>query len=141
MRVLDSAAYVQMATVDPDGKPYCVPLSVAREGEKLYFHSAQEGHKIDNLRRESRVCLSCVGDVSVVPGEFSLYYESVVLRGRARELDLRDEKIHALKLICQRFTPDHMSAFDTAIEKGLDITSVWCIEIEEICGKGRSRGE
>ena len=139
LAVVDSCVYSMMATVNPDGSPYCIPLSMAREGEWLYFHSAKEGHKIDNLKHEGRVCVSCVGGVEAVPGEFSLYYESVVINGTAAEITEREEKIHALALISRRYTPDNMAAFDRAIERHLDFTSVWKIHIEEISGKGRKK--
>ena len=126
-----------MATVNPDGSPYCIPLSMAREGEWLYFHSAPEGQKIDNLRRQNRVCISCTGDLRPAPGEFSIGFESAVINGTALEVTDREEKIHALRLISRRYTPDNMAAFDDAIEKSLDITGVWKIHIDEISGKGK----
>ena len=137
LAVADNCAYSVMATVNPDGSPYCIPLSFAREGEWLYFHSAKEGHKIENLRRDSRVCISCVGEVKAVPGSFSLYYESAVIKGTASEITSPEEKINALALISRRYTPDNMAAFNETIERELDLTSVWKIRIDEISGKGR----
>ena len=135
--ITDNCAYSVMATVNPDGSPYCIPLSMVREGEWLYFHSALEGHKIDNLRHLNKVCISCVGMVKPAPGEFSLEFESVVINGAAFEVTRREEKIHALNLISRRYTPDLMAAFDEAIQKSLDHTGVWKIHIDEISGKGR----
>ena len=137
LAVADKCAYSVMATVNGDGTPYCIPLSMAREGEWLYFHSALEGHKIDNLKHKNRVCVSCVGDLKEIPGAFSVWYESAVIKGTASEVTDREEKIHALALICRRYTPAIMDAFDKAIEKDLDRTGVWKIHIDEISGKGR----
>ena len=135
--VVDECAYSVMATVNSDGSPYCIPLSMAREGEWIYFHSAMEGHKINNIKRDNRVCISCVGHVAVIPGRFSLDFESVVINGKIFEITGKDEKIHALKIISQRYTPKHMPAFDEAIQKSLEVTSVWKIHIDEISGKGK----
>ena len=137
LAVVDKCAYSVVATVSPDGSPYCIPLSLAREGEWIYFHSAMEGQKIDNLRNDNRVCISCVGEQKAVPGDFSLEYESAVVFGTASEILEKEEKIHALAFICKRYTPDNMPAFDKAIEKMLDATSVWKIHIDGISGKGR----
>jgi nitroimidazol reductase NimA-like FMN-containing flavoprotein (pyridoxamine 5'-phosphate oxidase superfamily) len=112
---------------------------MAREGEWLYFHSALEGHKIDNLRANPRVCVSCVGDVSVIPGKFDLYYESVVVFGTAEEIMSINDKIHALKVISQRWTADIMARFDEAVKKSLSVTGVWKIHIDEISVKGHAR--
>jgi nitroimidazol reductase NimA-like FMN-containing flavoprotein (pyridoxamine 5'-phosphate oxidase superfamily) len=137
LAVIDKCAYSVMATVSPDGSPYCIPLSLAREGQWLYFHSAHEGHKIDNLRQRNKVCVSCVGEQEAIPGEFALRYESAVIFGSAMEVTDREEKIRALFLISKRYTPGNIAAFDEAIERQLDKTAVWKIHIDEISGKGR----
>ena len=137
LSITDKCAFAVMATVNPDGSPYCIPLSMAREGEWLYFHCAKEGHKIDNLRTQNRVCVVCVGDVKAIPGDFSTEFESAVISGVASEVTDNGEKIRALRLICERYTPDNMPAFDEAIKKSLDITGIWKIHIDEISGKAK----
>ena len=137
LAVADKCAYSVLATVNDDGSPYCIPLSLAREGEWLYFHSAREGHKIDNLKNRNRVCVCCVGEVKTIPGEFSIEFESAVIHGTASEITDREEKICALAFISKRYTPGNMAAFDEAIKKQLDTTAVWKIHIDEISGKGK----
>ena len=137
LAVADTCSHMVMATLNPDGTAYCVPLSMAREGEWLYFHSATEGHKIDNLKKQNRVCVSCVGKIRELRGEFSIGYESAIINGTAAEITGKDEKIHALEIISRRYTPGSMAAFDSAIEKSLDHTMVWKIHIDEISGKGK----
>ena len=46
-----------------------------------------------------------------------------------------EEKITALRGICQRHTPSNMPDFDNAIERSLPRTGVWKISIESITGK------
>jgi nitroimidazol reductase NimA-like FMN-containing flavoprotein (pyridoxamine 5'-phosphate oxidase superfamily) len=135
--VIDKCRFAVMATVNPDGTPYCVPLSVVREGEWLYFHCAREGHKVDNIRRQNRVCVSCVGDTSLPPDHFTVAYESATVSGTAEEVTEREEKIRALRLICEHYTPANMAAFDEEIRKALDATAVWKIRINEVSGKQR----
>ena len=137
LAVVDTCVWSVMATVNPDGTPYCIPLSMARDGEWLYFHSAMEGHKIDNLKHKAKVCVSCVGAVTEIPGVFSIGYLSAIINGAALEITDRDEKISALTLISKRYTPANMPAFDAAIEKSLHVTGVWKIHIDEISGKGK----
>ena len=138
LALVDKCAYAVMATVNHDGTPYCIPLSPVREGEWLYFHCAKEGHKVDNLRRMNRVCVSCVGDsVKAIPGQFSIEFESAVINGTASEVTDREEKIRALNIISRRYAPNNMAAFDEAIQKLLDHTAVWKIHIDEISGKAR----
>ena len=79
--------------------------------------------------------MSCVGDTLRATDKFTTEFESAVIRGNACEVTDDDEKIHALRLICQRHTPANMEQFDAAIEKSLARTGVWKIDIAEITGK------
>jgi nitroimidazol reductase NimA-like FMN-containing flavoprotein (pyridoxamine 5'-phosphate oxidase superfamily) len=138
LSIVDKCLFAVMATVNDDGSPYCIPLSIARSGEWIYFHCAREGHKTDNLRGRNRVCLSCVGDTHIPEGKFTIEYESAIVFGTAQEVSLDEEKIHALRLICQRYTPANMAAFDEAIERSLAVTAIWKIHIDEISGKQKA---
>jgi hypothetical protein len=44
--------------------------------------------------------------------------------GKAEIVKDRDEKIKALRAICQRFLPKHMDAFNDAISRSLERTAV-----------------
>jgi nitroimidazol reductase NimA-like FMN-containing flavoprotein (pyridoxamine 5'-phosphate oxidase superfamily) len=134
-QVIDKAAFATLATINEDGTPYCVPLSPARDGDCIYFHCALEGKKISNMRARPNVCLSFVSAVTAPEGTFTLHYESAIASGVAKEVLDAKEKIHALELICKRYTPGNMAAFDKAIARSLSITGVWQVRIDEISGK------
>lgn len=51
--------------------------------------------------------------------------------GTAEVVTDKAEKIEALRLICQRFLPHHMDAFDAAIERSLERTAVVKISLTE----------
>jgi nitroimidazol reductase NimA-like FMN-containing flavoprotein (pyridoxamine 5'-phosphate oxidase superfamily) len=133
--VIDRCVYAVLATVNEDGSPYCIPLSIVREGEWLYFHSAQEGRKINNLRARNQVCLCFVGETRIPEGRFTLAYSSAVVFGTAESVQEEDEKIHALQLLCLRYTPQAMVGFNKAIAHQLAATGVWKVHIDEISGK------
>ena len=135
--VVDTCLYAVLATVNGDGSPYCVPLSIVREGEIIYFHCAREGRKIDNLKSRSRVCLSCVGNAEEPPDHFTVVYESAIVSGAAEEVTEDEEKVRALRLLCERHTPANMAAFDAEMAREYQATAVWKIHIEEISGKQR----
>lgn len=139
LSVVDKCEYAVMSVVLEDGSPYGVPLSIARDGEFIYFHCAQEGRKTDALKENSRVCLSCVGDTHRLEDEFSTEYESAAVFGTAEPVLQDEEKIHALRLICRRHTPMNMENFDQAIEMSLKRTAIWRIRIDQITGKAKKR--
>lgn len=134
-QVADKCEYAVIAMVDGKGFPYCLPVTIARDGSNIYFHSARDGYKTECLKNDSHVCMTCVGDTLRATDKFTTEFESAIIRGKALEVTDDEEKIHGLWLICTRHTPSNMQNFDKAIEKSLSRTAIWKIQIEEITGK------
>jgi hypothetical protein len=129
LEVLDKAPYVTVSFTRPNGSPYGVPLSLARTDNKtFYFHCAMEGEKLDCIAANPQVALSavtkCTPTVGPKDGSFTLQYKSAMAVGKAEVVTDRDEKIEALRAICQRFLPKHMDAFNDAIARSLERTAV-----------------
>lgn len=135
MEMIDTCAYAVLSMVGPDKKAYAVPLSIVRDGESIYFHCAQEGYKIECLRSNPEVCLVCVGDVCPASDKFTTAFSSAIVKGTCEEIISTQEKTHALYLLCQRYTPQNMAAFDEAIVRSLARTAVYRITITEMTGK------
>ncbi len=137
-RVIDGCEYGVAAMTDENGQPYAVALSLVRDGEKLYFHCAREGKKTDSLRKNPKVCVFFARNVKAAEDKFTTYFESAAVRGEAMEVTDDEEKVHALRLLCQKLTPSNMHDFDSAIARSLHRTAVWRIDIEEITAKRKS---
>lgn len=133
--VLDRCRYAVLATVNPDGSPYCVPISPARYGSSVYFHCAPAGHKLDNITQNPKVCMTFVGEEHIPAGTFTVNYESGILFGSAVMVGDREEKIRALRYICEKYTPENMAYFDSEVQKALKYTAICRIDVERITGK------
>lgn len=133
--ISDKCEWAVVSMIDPQGLPYCVPLSIVRNERIIYFHCAKDGFKVECLRNDPHVCVSCVGDTRRLLDEFTTEFESATVRGVAVEVEDDAEKVHALRLLCQRHTPTNMAEFDDAIAKSLSRTAIWRIDISEISGK------
>lgn len=134
LQVVDKCQYATLAMTNDD-KPYCVPLSIVRIDDHIYFHSATEGQKTDFLKKNPHVCLSCVGDINLVPSEFTTEYECAIVKGMAFEVVDDHEKIAVLRHICEKYALSNMAGFDKAIQMSLSRTAIWKISIDEITGK------
>lgn len=133
--VVDGCADCVLAMVDRDGTPYAVPLNFAREGDRLYFHSAMAGRKLDCLRQNSRVCVVCTADGREIDQPaLTTRYASAILRGTAAEVTDAEEKLHALRLLCWKLAPENPEGRGN-FESCLGHTVVWRIEVETITGK------
>ena len=81
-----------LALAGGEGYPYAVPISYVYDGEKLYFHSAKAGHKLDAILREPKASFCVIDQDQIVPEEYTTYFRSVIAFGRIRILEDEEEK-------------------------------------------------
>lgn len=134
--VMRKAPYITVSMTRPDGSAYGLPLSLASlDDDTWYFHGAMEGDKLEALKVHPEVCLSavtrCVPTVGPDDDSFTLQYHSAIAFGKAQLVTDEAEKIQAMRLICQRFLPQHMPAFDASIARSLAHTAVIRIRLTE----------
>ena len=140
LALIDRCSHGVAAISTGEPTPYCLPLSLVRVDGRLYFHCAKEGRKTQLLRQNPRVCVTFVGadtPAFIPPAMYTSYFQSVIVTGTASEVLDPEEKISALRALCQKLTPDFMEGFDRAVEKSLNATAVWRVEMEEITGKAK----
>lgn len=157
LEIIDKASYGTLCLADEEGLPYGVPLSLARDGEKLYFHSAKAGKKVDLIKDGSQIAVVFVGEhqvPSVMDSEqvrkasespktfhlltskiFTTEFESAMVHGIIRRLTDEEQKIRGLRVICEKFTPQWMEYFEEAIASGLKVTDVYEIRIIDLTAK------
>lgn len=136
LEVFDRAPYVTVSMCRPDGTPYGLPLSLIRaDATTFYFHCADEGEKLDCLKFNPVVSLSAVSKCTPAFEEekqnYTEHYRSAVAIGRCERVGDRNEKVMALRLLCERFLPKYMDHFDEAINRSLDRTTVIRITLTE----------
>jgi len=135
VKVLEEGLYGNLATIGEEGYPYSIPLNYVYADNAIYFHSAPEGHKLDNIKYNNRVCFGVVGTFRIIPEKFDTNYESAVVFGKACEVTDEKEKKKALLLLVEKYSKDYMEEGKKYIEKSLNRVSVFKIEIEHLTGK------
>lgn len=125
-----------LAVNGDNGYPFAIPLDYLYEPteNRIYFHGARQGHKVDALTKSDKVCFTVFGGDFHKDGEWAPFVRSTVVFGRCRlESDptLTLEKIRALAL---RYYP---SAEEVEAEIARDIrgAQLYVIEIEHLTGK------
>ena len=140
LALIDRCTHGVMALSTGEAVPYCLPLSLVRVGDELYFHCAMKGRKVELLRRFPQVCVTFVGEdrpAFVAPNEYTTYFQSAIVTGTASEVTDPGEKTEALRALCQKVTPEHMDGFTAAAEKSLSVTAVWKVHMETVSGKAK----
>lgn len=135
--VFDKAPFVTVSMMRQDGTPYGLPLSVVRKDEnKFYFHCAAEGEKMECLHYSPIVSMSavskCTPKYEEESNNFTEYYHSAIAIGKAEIVTDDNEKIEALRLICERFLPKYMDHFQDAINRSFNRTTVVRITLTEL---------
>lgn len=133
--ILSKADFGTLACVGENGYPYAVPLNYAYDNDKLYFHSAKEGHKIDNISLNGKVSFSVVGYYKILPEKFDTEYDSVILYGKAYKITEIEEKQRALRLLIEKYSSGYFAEGLEYIHKGANATDVYRIDIEHMTGK------
>eukprot|EP01056_Protomagalhaensia_sp_Gyna25_P003995 Protomagalhaensia_sp_Gyna_25__3994@NODE_359_length_3740_cov_212_002972_g277_i0_p3_GENE_NODE_359_length_3740_cov_212_002972_g277_i0NODE_359_length_3740_cov_212_002972_g277_i0_p3_ORF_typecomplete_len161_score10_17Pyridox_ox_2/PF12900_7/2_6e33Putative_PNPOx/PF01243_20/1_9e12Pyrid_ox_like/PF16242_5/1_3e07Pyrid_oxidase_2/PF13883_6/1e06FMN_bind_2/PF04299_12/0_035F420H2_quin_red/PF04075_14/0_17OTU/PF02338_19/5_5e03OTU/PF02338_19/0_35_NODE_359_length_3740_cov_212_002972_g277_i09551437 len=136
-RILKSGTYGVLATCGADGAPYCVPVSYSTTDNFIYFHGASTGQKVENMRRDPRVCFTIVGETrpAYSQGSFTALYESVVAHGVVEQVHDKNDIVTAMRELCTKYLPQHMSKFEEAFEKDLPNLTLWRMRIEHLTGK------
>ena len=143
LQLIDSCTNGVMALTTGEDTPYCLPLSFVRKDNSLYFHGAEDGRKTDLLRACPKVCITFIGKDDPTYQEhsnnFTTMFASAIVTGTAYEVTETEEKIDALRILCQRFLPSAMTGdnFERALAESLKVTAVWRIDMEHISGKSK----
>ena len=138
LEVVDTCPYAVLATVNADGTPYCVPVTIVREDDNIYFHGAQAGQKIENLTSRPQVSLACVSRSITRQQAYSVDYAAAIVTGVAGLVTEKEEKAHALRILCELHTPDAMEGVEKYISSAIGHTAVVRIAIRSITGKANT---
>lgn len=121
-----------LGTIGDNGYPYTVVLNYVYYQNKVYFHCAKEGYKLDNILNNEKVSFRVYDSVTFIGDELNTLYESLVLFGRAKIVNTTHEILMAL---IQKYSNiDYQKAMEM-IDNKIDITSLVEIEIDHITGK------
>ncbi len=134
---LAAAPVGRLATISENGYPYVVPVHFVYLDNKIYFHCAKEGHKLENIKKTPFVCFEADEMTGIIdadePCDTSTGFKSVIAFGKAQIVEDESIKIRALKEIIRKYIPE--SANSPLVQESVAATAVVEIEIEQISGK------
>lgn len=133
--LLEKGEYGVLSMHGANGYGYGIPINYVQEEDHLYFHGAPEGFKLDSLALDNRVSFCVVGATQVVPRQFSTAYESIVVFGRIVSVSDEQERIHALRLLSAKYSPEYPEQAEKYIKVSLHRTHILRLDIEHLSGK------
>lgn len=139
--ILDEALVAHVG-FSQDGQTFVVPMSFARDGDRLYLHGAAASRALAALRAGARACVT----VTLLDGlvlarsafRHSMNYRSVMVLGVARAVEDRDAKRTALEAIVDHMVPGRGADVRAPTDAEVDATSVVWLPVDEASAKVRS---
>lgn len=106
-----------LAVSGDDDYPYAVPMSYVFCENKIYFHCAKSGHKLDAVSRNEKVSFCVIGQDHIVPEQYTTHYKSVIVFGKIRILENDTEKRTAIEKLAIKYAPN---ATETDLQKEIE---------------------
>lgn len=136
MELLATAEYGVLSMVDIDRKPYGIPVNFVFEEDCIYIHcAANEGRKLECIDLYDDVSFCIVGQVNLLPSKFTTEYESVILSGCATNITDEEERMHALELLLEKYSPRDKKVGMKYARASSARTDIIRIDIDTFSGK------
>ncbi len=132
--VLDRCTNGVLACLGDDDYPYSVPLSYVYLNEKIYFHSAKTGHKIDAITKNPKVSFSVIDEDTVVSEKYTTKFRSVIAFGKARIVE-GEERSEAMKAFVEKYSGNQPEEAKQKEMAGCSESYQFAIDVEHITGK------
>ena len=125
-----------LAVSGDDDYPYTVPLSYVYDDNKIFFHAAKSGYKLDAIKNNNKVSFCVIEKDDIKPKEYTTYYRSVIVFGKARILENDDEKLKAINALALKYNPnDSEQSRNMTINREYNRLCIIELSIEHMTGK------
>ena len=126
-----------LAVNGDDGYPYAIPINFVYDDvdNKIYFHGAKAGHKIDSIKACDKVCFTAYGHETIKDDEaWAPYVQSVVIFGRCHLVNDFETGMKLVKKLAMKYYPSE-DLVDEEIEASGKAVQMFEIEIEHMSAK------
>ncbi|MFA6865241.1 MAG: pyridoxamine 5'-phosphate oxidase family protein [Sphaerochaetaceae bacterium] len=139
--LLKECQIVTISMYDEEEKePYAVMVNPIVIDHTIYIHCANEGRKIDVLKKKSSVCITALVKSSIVERKYTTAYESIVMYSHSQFIENDEEKERILYELCKQYTPNNkIESTKKLIDAELNNTTIIKFDIESISAKGSNR--
>ena len=125
-----------LAVNGDDGYPYAIPINYFYDddAQKLYFHGARAGYKVDALRACDKVCFTVYGNETIKEEDWAPFVQSVVVFGRCHLVESGARATTLLKQFAMKYYPSEQLVDENIVHAGKDV-QIFEIEVEYLSGK------
>ncbi|MCB2195644.1 MAG: pyridoxamine 5'-phosphate oxidase family protein [Bacteroidetes bacterium] len=136
--IIKKSDVCRIAMVDGN-LPYMVTMNFGYKAGNpacLFFHCANEGRKLDIIKKNNIVCFQMDIEHELITADkacgYTMNFKSIVGYGQIDIVDNREEKIEGLNLIMKQYTGKDAYDYNNNM---LDKTTILKLEIDSISAK------
>ena len=125
-----------LAVNGDEGYPYAIPINYLydEENNKIIFHGAKAGHKVDSVKKNDKICFTVFGNETFTEENWAPYLQSVVVFGRCHLVENRDDIISLVKKFALKYYPNEDMVNEEIVNSGKGV-QMFEIKIEHLSGK------
>lgn len=135
VKILENGTSGTLSLLGDDDYPYALPLSYVFTGEKIYFHCAKSGHKIDAVKKHDKASFCVIAKDDVMSKEFTTYFQSAIVFGKIRILEDEKEIRKSIEILAKKYSPDDDNGISKEIDKYYNSLCMLELCIEHMTGK------
>lgn len=132
--IMTRGSFGTLACIGDEGYPYSVPVNYVFYQGKIYLHSGKSGHKIDAILRNPKISFSVVAEDQIISAEYTSYFRSVIVFGRARIADA-SERLDAFQALIEKYSGDRPEAEKHRQATECNGALIVAIDIDQMTGK------
>lgn len=135
-KILREARRGVLAVNGDEGYPYAIPINYYydEEEQKIFFHGARAGHKIDALKKCDKVCFTVLGSEEIKAEEWAPYVKSAVVFGRCHLMEDASAAETRLRQLAGKYYPNQELINEEIALSGKAV-QMYEIEMEHMSGK------
>ncbi len=136
IKILEKYTSGALGLIGDGNYPYTVPLSYVYSNNKIFFHAAKSGYKIDAIKNNNKASFCIIEKDDVKMKEYTTYYRSVIVFGRVFIIEDEDKKREAIEKLAIKYYPnDNKENRNNIINKEYNAMCMIELDIEHITGK------
>ncbi|MBE6708353.1 MAG: pyridoxamine 5'-phosphate oxidase family protein [Ruminococcaceae bacterium] len=105
-RILTEEKRGVLSVIGDMGYPYGMPMNHFYDGDFIYFHSGNVGHRLDSLKQNNKASFCVYDEGYRDEGEWALNIKSVIVFGKIDIIDDMDTVTDITARLSRKFTDD-----------------------------------
>lgn len=136
-KILTEEKRAAFSVIGDDGYPYTIPINFYfdEDDNKIYFHGAKEGHKVDAIKKCNKVCLTVWNQGFKKDEHWEWNSTSVVVFGKVSFVEDKIVFEDRLRKLATKYYPTKDEVEAEMTSPAFSRVQMFAIEIEHITGK------